>query len=298
MGSVTEGQGAGVSGATVNGLGCSQANVTTALPPPLPFPEDWTPPLVSPSLFRFKHSWEAFIDSLLREWKTLNVVSALLASAILTIFQIPEAADDPITRSAALLSLICALMSLSYGCMYIVRFGTMRSMYRASRWAVEARRTNTVIWWNVWVLLAMPAVWMSWSMLFFLASILSFVWRTGSEDDPSSHAPLSATAVLGPRVTITGVLVLGLVYLAMIVKTLMRYGRGWGVMRAGAGMGMTVGAISVQGEQGTEGGREGSERDIGKDGERRSTRRRGGSVDRHAEARERVKEGIYLGGLR
>jgi hypothetical protein len=136
------------------------------------------------------------------------------------------------------------------------------------------------------------------SMLFFLASILSFVWRTGSEDDPSSHAPLSATAVLGPRVTITGVLVLGLVYLAMIVKTLMRYGRGWGVMRAGAGMGMTVGAISVQGEQGTEGGREGSERDIGKDGERRSTRRRGGSVDRHAEARERVKEGISLGGLR
>jgi hypothetical protein len=82
MGSVTEGQGAGVSGATVNGLGCSQANVTTALPPPLPFPEDWTPPLVSPSLFRFKHSWEAFIDSLLREWKTLNVVSALLASCV------------------------------------------------------------------------------------------------------------------------------------------------------------------------------------------------------------------------
>ena len=73
------------------------------------------------------------------------------------------------------------------------------------------------------------------SMLFFLASILSFVWRTGSEDDPSSHAPLSATAVLGRRVAITGVLVLGLVYLTMILKTLMRYGRGWGGMRPGAG---------------------------------------------------------------
>ena len=44
----------------------------------LPFPEEWTPPLVSPALVRFKQSWEAFIDSLLREWKTLNVVSALL----------------------------------------------------------------------------------------------------------------------------------------------------------------------------------------------------------------------------
>lgn len=58
-----------------------------------------------------------------------------IGSAILTMFQIPSAATDPVTRTAALLSLICALMSLSYGCMYIVRFGTMRSMYKASRWA-------------------------------------------------------------------------------------------------------------------------------------------------------------------
>src|SRR5882757_9383936 len=58
-----------------------------------------------------------------------------LGSTILTIFQIPDAEDDPITRTAALLSLICALMSLSYGCMYIVRFGMMRNMFYASRWA-------------------------------------------------------------------------------------------------------------------------------------------------------------------
>ncbi|EDR03357.1 uncharacterized protein LACBIDRAFT_331715 [Laccaria bicolor S238N-H82] len=70
--------------------------------------------------------WEAFINSLLKEWKTLNLVSALLIPTLLAILQIPEAADDLITRSTALLSLICALMSLSYGCIYIVRFGTMR----------------------------------------------------------------------------------------------------------------------------------------------------------------------------
>ena len=49
---------------------------------PLPFPDDWTPTSVSPSLFRFKHSWEVFIDSLIREWKTLNIVSALLSSYV------------------------------------------------------------------------------------------------------------------------------------------------------------------------------------------------------------------------
>ena len=47
---------------------------------PLPFPDEWTPSLVSPALIRFKRSWEDFIDSLMREWKTLNLVSALLAS--------------------------------------------------------------------------------------------------------------------------------------------------------------------------------------------------------------------------
>lgn len=46
----------------------------------LPFPEDWTSHSVSPALVRFKNSWEDFIDSLLREWKTLNIVSALLLS--------------------------------------------------------------------------------------------------------------------------------------------------------------------------------------------------------------------------
>lgn len=50
-------------------------------------------------------------------------------------FQVPEMAYDPITRTAALMSLVCALMSLAFGCLFIIRFGTMRSMHRASTWA-------------------------------------------------------------------------------------------------------------------------------------------------------------------
>jgi hypothetical protein len=67
--------------------------------------------------------------------ETCFIHSLLLCSTILNIFQITEALDDPVTRTAALLSLICALMSLIYGCMYIVRFGMMRNMFHASRWA-------------------------------------------------------------------------------------------------------------------------------------------------------------------
>ncbi|KAG1724919.1 hypothetical protein EDB19DRAFT_1897842 [Suillus lakei] len=197
--------------------------------PALPLADEWTIANVSPALIRFKHSWEAFIDSLLREWKTLNLVSALLLSAILSMFQNTEIAQDPVTRTAALLSLTSALMSLSFGCIYIVRFGTMRSMYKATRWAEEARKTTTFIWWNVWVLLAMPAVWLAWSMFFFIAAMLSFVWRSGSATDSLSPAPLSSTAILGPRIAITSLFIVGLIDFVLIVKTLHNYGRTQGV---------------------------------------------------------------------
>ena len=45
-----------------------------------PIQVQWVPPVVSPGLARFKDEWEDFIDGLLREWKTFNVVAALLLS--------------------------------------------------------------------------------------------------------------------------------------------------------------------------------------------------------------------------
>jgi hypothetical protein len=99
---------------------------------------------------RFRQEWEAFVDGLIKEWKTLNVVSALLLrwvtvtmnsththvyySALLTFFQIEEGAFEPVTRTAALLSLISAFLSLMFGGMYIIRFSTMRSMRKAAKW--------------------------------------------------------------------------------------------------------------------------------------------------------------------
>ena len=89
----------------------------------------------------FKEAWEELIDTMIHEWKTLNVVSALLlsygilssafwaggevtygetSSAILTIFQ-TDGANEPVTRHAALVSLACALWSLVFGCIYILR---------------------------------------------------------------------------------------------------------------------------------------------------------------------------------
>jgi len=68
------------SGIALSGQAGAVPAAAAALHYPLPYPDEWTPSVVSPALVRFKHSWEGFIESLLREWKTLNLVSALLAS--------------------------------------------------------------------------------------------------------------------------------------------------------------------------------------------------------------------------
>ncbi|TEB36767.1 hypothetical protein FA13DRAFT_1083273 [Coprinellus micaceus] len=140
----------------------------------------------------------------------------LTSSAILTILQIDAAAADPYTRYFALSSLICALVSLLYGCVYIIRFGTMRKPYK-------------VFYWNVWVLLAMPAVYLAWSLLLFICCIMAFVWRTGIE--PPAPDPAEPPEALDPthmhmvlRTIVSFILALGCIYGVLIASTFQRYG--------------------------------------------------------------------------
>ena len=41
---------------------------------------------VPPEYERLKSTWEAFIDSVMREWKTFNIISVLLLSCVLLLF--------------------------------------------------------------------------------------------------------------------------------------------------------------------------------------------------------------------
>jgi hypothetical protein len=86
----------------------------------------------------------------------------------------------------------------------------------------EAQKTETAIFWNVWVLLALPGVWLAWSVLAFVVAIMSYVWREGAKDENKS--PLPQRLELGPRIGITCQLVLGLVYFALVIRTFRNYG--------------------------------------------------------------------------
>lgn len=334
----------------------------------LPFPDEWTAANVSPALIRFKQSWETFIDSLLREWKTLNLVSALLNSSVFTIFQVlprismiliklvdravlsmfqsQTMANDPVIRTAALLSLASAIMSLSYGCIYIVRFGTMRSMYKAARWAevgvslfsppplsvlLTHRKQrglqhlfygmcgccwpcplsglhgascsdhgHPICYLSAYAWPCDPSKFQSRymsqkrSMIFFIVAILAFVWRYGSSADPASPPLLSPTAAIGPRVAVSALFFVGLLYLAAMVKTLHSYGRTKEkrlFRRPSIGSGMRdTGEPDARGERGGQRGR-GMTRNLGRDGDRRDSPRMNGGHGSTKHGREQMETG-------
>lgn len=78
----------------------------------------------------------------------------------------------------------------------------------------------------------MPAIWLSWAMLAFCLAILSYVWRTGSSDDPGdgTRPPLTPGEALVVRAILTVLFGMGVVYFIMIVRTFASYGErevGW-----------------------------------------------------------------------
>lgn len=96
----------------------------------------------------------------------------------------------------------------------------------------EAQKTKTVIWWNIWVLLAMPAIWLAWAMVAFCIAIMSYIWRTGSSSDPADgvRKPLSPGQALAVRTVITVIFTIGVIYFVMILRTFASYGEretGW-----------------------------------------------------------------------
>jgi hypothetical protein len=69
----------------------------------------------------------------------------------------------------------------------------------------------------------MPMVWISWSIILYIACVMSFVWRTAAVDN-SSPTLLSSRGLLIIRIMISVVLALGIIYFALIMATLRQYG--------------------------------------------------------------------------
>lgn len=65
-----------------------------------------------------------------------------------------------------------------------------------------------------------------------MVTIISFVWRTGSEADPEGgRPPLTNIVALGPRIAVSMLAFIGFIYLVLIIRTLKSYGIHGGTSR-------------------------------------------------------------------
>ncbi|KAF9445739.1 hypothetical protein P691DRAFT_805229 [Macrolepiota fuliginosa MF-IS2] len=174
-----------------------------------------------PAYQRLANRWGIFIENLMREWKTMNIVSGLLVSGILSIFQTNGASNDPVTRHLAFWSLLSALLSLLYGCSLIVQFSRMRKPSIIIEWVFEAQNPQSIVW-SVWVMLALPVIWLAWSIVAFIVCIMTFMWRSGAVPPDVFVAPPSTQ--LAFQIFVSCVLGIGVIYGILTIMTFRRYG--------------------------------------------------------------------------
>lgn len=127
-------------------------------------------------------------------------------------FQINDANNNSFTHSFTLVSLSYAFWSLIYGVIYVVNFHRIRSIDMAGGLQVQ-RTSNPFL--NVEILLAIPAAWLSWSIIMFFAAMLSFTWMYGSATD-ISEKPLPRIVIIA-RVIVTALLTTGAVNLFLVM---------------------------------------------------------------------------------
>ncbi|CAK5263802.1 unnamed protein product [Mycena citricolor] len=150
----------------------------------------------------FRATW----DDLVNEWRTQSVVSALLLSAILSMLQ-QTAAFDPLVRILVQISLLCTAMSLFFGSLHSVSFKGAK----AETWTQEKRTSTGTV-------LAVPAIWLGWSIILFVTCVIVFAFRSTSE----AHDPLSKGAARGLRIGMGILLALGLSCFVFVILTLRR----------------------------------------------------------------------------
>ncbi|KAG6808016.1 hypothetical protein H0H92_005671 [Tricholoma furcatifolium] len=172
-------------------------------------------------LVNLKTLWEGFIDKCIHEWKAANLIAILLLGVIVATLQLSGGLSDGIVRTFLFLSLSFAFMSVLYGCIFWVRFSTMHPVHKAFAWAKDSKNEGYHIIWNTWILLSMPMTWLSWSLIFYVAGIMSYIWRTPWViPGPTMSSSFELISKLSPSL----VLVLGILHFVVIARALHEYG--------------------------------------------------------------------------
>ncbi|KAF9468217.1 hypothetical protein BDZ94DRAFT_1247490 [Collybia nuda] len=137
-------------------------------------------------------------------------------------YQIPQAANDPLTYTFSSLTQYRAFAGLVYAAALHVYFESeyTHTQTFAIVWWKSTIRSNDSIW-NTWVMLSLPAASTLWALISYLLAILAFVFRPPAPALDDYPMPSALNTSL--KVIVTASIVSDVVCLACTWMTLKGY---------------------------------------------------------------------------
>ncbi|KDQ18451.1 hypothetical protein BOTBODRAFT_143443 [Botryobasidium botryosum FD-172 SS1] len=129
--------------------------------------------------------WKAYVQKLVKEWTDFNLVATVLLSATVAFLAVPGI--DSLSRISALVSVLCALESVTIGLYLVWRHQTRKDDIGWYNYNTEHRYGFH----GIAMLLSLPLVLLIWAILSFAFSVLCYSYRGFAPDIEGTQLPFS-----------------------------------------------------------------------------------------------------------
>ncbi|KAG5653334.1 hypothetical protein H0H81_001074 [Sphagnurus paluster] len=155
-----------------------------------------------PSLSRLtglQISWNLYVQARMHKWTICFGITGTLLSAILGLFQIPSANEDPVVHDLAFLTVLNSTASLIYTLVFRLYFESCKlSPQFAMVWMQQATEPQS----RLWIMLSLPAYATVWTVISFIFSML-FQWRDSSPTGPADGTPPKPSTTMALNILMT-----------------------------------------------------------------------------------------------
>ncbi|KAF8074757.1 hypothetical protein FPV67DRAFT_1665506 [Lyophyllum atratum] len=142
---------------------------------------------------KIQSSWSSYIESRYREWAIVATSACTFAPASPPILQMPGINGYPVGRFFVFLAILRAISAIVYAIILLMYFGRAqsRTVEFALLWFRDVKKNQLSILNMPWTLLALPAVALSWGVIFFILALFCSIWGTRFSPNPSISPPPS-----------------------------------------------------------------------------------------------------------
>ncbi|KAJ7718141.1 hypothetical protein B0H16DRAFT_1387856 [Mycena metata] len=149
-----------------------------------------------------------------KEWTQMGTAAGVLFSVLFTVLQITSAAYDPAVRTVVQLSIVCLFFGVIYALVLSVTFGKLQ----LGVMRIITENPSREAFWNLWVMLSMPLVWITWGGIYFVIFMAVFFWRSGASNEPDDDHKPSPDQEYAPRAITSILMIVGVVYFILSVR--------------------------------------------------------------------------------